>query len=336
MTPALLLGALLGAAPTLFVVDQPAGPSRARIASIREGKVETLGEVETADDWLPRGAVSPDGKRIALLTVPPRGGNQHAELLLVDVASRRMTRLATGLHAYERPRFSPDGLHIYVVRHGPLQEPSIEEMRLGRHAEVVTRVIELGVNGTERELWREQGLGLHLAGVDGRGLRLYRVADSGASILLLAPGAESPKLLFTLPEQPSARDFTLSRGQLTWASNVAQGQWSVFTLDEKGKRRVEWTGSTNHATPFVLGNRIGITESVGNGPELLHLIGEEKALFARPMTTPFVEAASAHALAIRAQSTTGTQLLLWNGGKAVEVRGVAPQFETLGLVEVTP
>src|SRR6185437_16188652 len=110
----LLTAALLAAAPEGLVIAQQAqDASSATIGFANERGVTKVATLTTAPDYTPRGSISPDGKwAFAATVLSPK--TKTGDLSAIDLATGKVTKLASGVLGIERPLVTPDGHAIYV------------------------------------------------------------------------------------------------------------------------------------------------------------------------------------------------------------------------------
>lgn len=140
----------------------------------------------------PMGALSPDGRVLALVSVPagaePR---RHALLVLVDLATGRARTVATDLQQVP-PAWSPDGRTVYVVRSYAMPPPTEAETRRGRLEDerLVVRAVRVA-DGETRDACVDVAYVLHPVGVAAATgeLVVIRVAWQGASIRAIDPSS---------------------------------------------------------------------------------------------------------------------------------------------------
>ncbi len=149
-----------------------------------------VARVERLPETISRGAVSPDGRQLALI-VPVAGtpSSPEAALVVVELGTGASRTLAGGLPYLQTPLWGPESSFV-VVR------------RAAAGGEVLVRV---GLDGSERELFARSGvLGLYPVGYAPDG-SLYAVALDRDGSLLLRDGTEVVRFSDQL-----TRDWALS------------------------------------------------------------------------------------------------------------------------------
>ena len=140
----------------------------------------------------PIGAVSPDGRTLALATVPAGGEpRRHAQLVLVDLQRGRARTVARDLQQVP-PSWSRDGRTVYAVRSYPMPPPSEAQTRHGRLEDerLVLQAVR-AADGVAREACTDVAYVLHPIGVAAATgeLVVIRVSWQGASIRAIDPGS---------------------------------------------------------------------------------------------------------------------------------------------------
>jgi len=155
-----------------------------------------VADVPHLDGFGSNGAVSPDGRSLALVTVDAGSpANPGASLLLVDLGTGALTRLAVGVDPQQTPVWSPDGRTVVVSR---LQSTT------GALANVSFAAVAADLSG-ERSLWTANAvLGAYAVGFDPGG-RFVAVTIDGRGSTLVRDGQEGTRLSTQI-----TRDWRLS------------------------------------------------------------------------------------------------------------------------------
>lgn len=153
-------------------------------------------DVPHLDGFGSNGAVSPDGQRLALVTVDAGSpANPGASLLVVDLGTAAVTRLAVGVDPQQTPTWSPDGRSVVISRLAPTN---------GEFTDVSFSAVAIDLSG-ERSLWTATSvLGAYAVGFDPGG-RFLGVAIDARGSTLFRDGQE----VFQLSTQIT-RDWRLS------------------------------------------------------------------------------------------------------------------------------
>lgn len=129
--------------------------------------------VDHLDGYSPRGAVSPDGKKVAL-TVAEAGTVAHpgASVLVVDLESGEVTRVAIDVDVLQTPAWAPDSASVIFTR-SVTPEGALATVTIHRVA----------IDGSnETEIGRHDGvLGAYLVGFDPQGRLVTVVIDGNGS-----------------------------------------------------------------------------------------------------------------------------------------------------------
>ncbi|HZO93445.1 MAG TPA: S9 family peptidase [Candidatus Baltobacteraceae bacterium] len=159
----------------LFVI--PADGGTARQLTTGNDSV-TTGEAQSTLSW------SPDGKTIAFLMAPNAilNDSNRAHVDLVDVATRKLTRL-TSHDGYEAdPRFSPDGKHIVYLHSNGDNQINLTEAYVapasGGEGTPISRPYDRAVGAA---VWMPDGSAIAFACHDGTSLALVRAPLDGAA-----------------------------------------------------------------------------------------------------------------------------------------------------------
>ena len=129
--------------------------------------------VDHLDGYSPRGAVSPDGKKVAL-TVAEAGTVAHpgASVLVVDLESGEVFRVAIDVDVLQTPVWAPDSASVVFTRNN---NPDGEL--------AIVTIHQVGIDGSnETEIGRHEGvLGVYLVGYDPQGRLVTVVIDGNGS-----------------------------------------------------------------------------------------------------------------------------------------------------------
>lgn len=144
-----------------------------------------IATIDTLDDFGSRGSVSPDGTKLALVT-PDAGTASHpgASLLLVDLFSGEVTRLAIAVDLLQTPLWSPDGSSLIVTRTAATDGP---------RADVTVWRVAIDLSGEEAVASHGQVLGAYAVGFDPEG-RLVSVVIDGSGSRVFRGGEEVTSL----------------------------------------------------------------------------------------------------------------------------------------------
>ena len=155
--------------------------------------VTEIVRVPHLDGFTSTGSVSPDGKRVALVTVdagsPTRPG---ASLLVANLETGELIRIAIDVEPLQTPVWAPDSRHVIATRLA---------------AEAQIDVMRVALNANESVLSSHRGaLGVYPVGFDGQG-RLLQVLIDGRGSTLQRDGADLSHLSSNI-----TRDWQLSPG----------------------------------------------------------------------------------------------------------------------------
>jgi hypothetical protein len=133
------------------------------------------------------GAVSPSGSRVAMVTAD-QGTQAHpvASLVVVDLETAEVSRLADAVDYLQTPVWAPDGASVLFTRsigQGPVIDVDLVRAHLDSSAETVVAESD-GVLGAYPVGFDAAGRLVHVE-IDGRGSIAYQ---DGAEVALLAPG----------------------------------------------------------------------------------------------------------------------------------------------------
>lgn len=122
--PARLLAADFRGAATLLQIVEPGDPSA-------EGR--RLAVIEHAEGWAPVGAISPDGRAVALLVLPPGRARPRAQTTLEVLTPDSRVRIADGLDLAGGAVWADDGDRLLVrAERGGGHELLVLDSRTGR------------------------------------------------------------------------------------------------------------------------------------------------------------------------------------------------------------
>lgn len=102
------------------VLARTDGPATAVavVGADRDAAPLEIATVPHLDGHAPRGAVSPDGRRVALLAPDVAiGGRAFASLLTLDLETGELRRLAEALDPLQQPRWTPDSRAVLITRY---------------------------------------------------------------------------------------------------------------------------------------------------------------------------------------------------------------------------
>jgi hypothetical protein len=145
------------------------------------GAAADIAKVPRLPGYTSYGAVSPDGRRVALVTAD--GGTQSrpvATLLVVELDTGRLSRLAEGVDYLQTPVWAPDGTSIVVSRTGGGDGPAVG-----------VSILRVGLSGAGEQVVAEARdvLGAYPVGFDGAG-RLVHVAVEARGSVAYRDGLE--------------------------------------------------------------------------------------------------------------------------------------------------
>jgi hypothetical protein len=204
-----------------LVLLSPAGPT-------------VMAEFEHLPDGSPHGALLPGGSAVVTVDRTPTFDRSFAGALL-KIDGARVTELCDRVVHSSAPLVA-DGGRVLVERGraGP---------EFGDRLRVDELTIEEATPGGMRVVARARGYLLHLAGVEGRELIVYRVDPDGASILGVDVDSGVTRVIVrALP--PFARDFSIisngENGQLVLANrdDERRDRWVIERIDLASGRRV--------------------------------------------------------------------------------------------------
>lgn len=191
--PARTQTAFASAPPGNYVVYSSAGETRDTIhvaAASDPATAVFVAEVNHLPGYIARGAVSPDGSRLALVVADAGVLAQPvASLVVVDLETGAETRLASGLDYLQDPIWAPAGDGVIAVRAG----------------ESAVSLVSVAVNGSGEQLigsW--QAAGLYPVAFDPQG-RLVAVVIDGRGSTIVRDGEEVGLLTPSI-----TRDWALS------------------------------------------------------------------------------------------------------------------------------
>lgn len=140
-----------------------------------------IATVATLEGYGSSGSVSPDGSKLALVT-PDAGTRSRpgSSLLVVDLLTGEVTRLAIAVDILQRPAWTPDGAAVVVTR--TVQGD-------GAPSEVTVHRVPLDLSGEQVLESHGAVLGAYVVGFDPAG-RLVTVVIDGGGSRLFRDGAE--------------------------------------------------------------------------------------------------------------------------------------------------
>lgn len=145
------------------------------------GAVTEIARVPHLEGFTSSGAVSPDGKSVALVSVD--GGSRvrpTASLNVVNLESGRVVRAAANVVPGQQPVWTPDGKALVVTR-----------MPGGNDTQGAIQLLRAGADGNGETILREYGsaLGVYPVGFDAGGQLVTVVIDGAGSSLVRGDGA---------------------------------------------------------------------------------------------------------------------------------------------------
>jgi hypothetical protein len=326
----LLVGLAATAQPALLFADQPRDAEAFHVRALVDGRVVELAHVAVRADHSPVGTVSPDGHTLLLASTPPDGERtQRGELLAVNLATGTVQRLATGILALERPRFTQDGKRALFVRLRDFAEPAPEHMKQGELGQVTTELWSVGLDGAgERRLAGVRAFGVNLVGTTPGLVWLYRVDREGVEVDTVADMGGEVQRRFALPHGPFARDFSIA-GDALVLSTATDGAHGVHAVESyalsDGQRRSLVQAVSPRLAPLATGRGVLFSqpavESDGTVDDVLTLLGGREPLLAGPPASTYAEAATPDLglVAVRRVDAAGAHLV-W-----LDRRGAAPE-----------
>jgi hypothetical protein len=226
--------------------------------------------VQHEPGFLPRGALSPDGREVALVRQPRgRPEREAAQAVLIDLdAGGALTTLSVRAFGASTPVFSTSGLRrvvfITAATMAPAPPPTDDEMRLGRLRPYDFTIWEIDRDGhgatrrvEQRLTWLHTiGIGIVRFGPRGNpvpSLLMYRVTHGGADIAALN---------LQVPDGPAnianlgfamARDFDVTEN----------GDALLFLAQDPGQAtaRIEALFLAQGGAPVQLGGQISTDAS---------------------------------------------------------------------------
>ncbi|MBI2897570.1 MAG: hypothetical protein HYY06_28690 [Deltaproteobacteria bacterium] len=257
-----LLSGLAGGGPTAIVyMESGADDDRTRI--VVEGLVVPQGEepdrqvfqITHERGFMPRGVLSPDGNRVALVR-QPKGvtDREGAEAIVLETSGNGagvVTVLPVPAFGLSTPVFPPTGNDWVYVTSAALASPAPEdeEMRSGHLAEYVFTIHQVQLSNYAVSTRLEQRLAyLHPIGVGkvlvaprtvGEALLVYRVTHGGGNVAWLNIFDHEPPTVLANLGFAMARSFDLtdSRDALIFSSSdpgEAEGRIQALYLSRGG------------------------------------------------------------------------------------------------------
>ncbi len=229
------------------------------VSSTDPGDVREVARVSHVDGYAANGAVSPDGRRVALVVAD--GGskaNPDAALVILDLDSGEQTRITDGVDILRTPLWLPDSASVLINRNVQTSD--------GRQA---IQVLRAGLDGSKPvELLRVANvLGVYPVGFDAQA-RLVSVVIDGRGSTLLRDGKE----LGLLSDQIT-RDWRLSPDGMQVAfieSDVSAGlayRGRVVSVENAG------TGVAHAEAQVAGGQQLGVAWKPG---ETAPVFGQEE------------------------------------------------------------
>lgn len=143
----------------------------------------TIASVDHLPGFISRGAVSPDGTRLALVTVDAgRVTAPGASLLVLDLESGDLTRAAIDIDHTQTPVWTPDSDAVIVTRGGDAESGDITVHRIDASADGETPLhSHAGVLGAYPVGYDGDGRLVSVV-IDGNGSHIYRDGDHVTTI----------------------------------------------------------------------------------------------------------------------------------------------------------
>ncbi len=251
-----------------------------------------VADVPHLDGFGSNGTVSPAGGQLALVTVDAGSrGKPGASLLLVDLGTGAMTRLATGIDPQQTPVWSPDGRAVVVSR----LHPATESLTDVSFAAVATDL------SGERPLFTANAvLGAYAVGFDPAS-RFVAVTIDARGSTLMRDGQEVARLSTQI-----TRDWRLSPDgtQLAFVetdlSHGLQYKGHVVSLSGESPRGAAQAGD--------LGQSLGVAWGPGGQPTFGQepgAAGQARAQSMAGFDVPLAYSRDGVALAVQHWSGTG-------------------------------
>jgi len=324
----LLTAALLAAAPEGLVVAQQApDASSATIGFVNERGVTKVATLSTAPDYTPRGSISTDGKwAFAVTVLSPK--TKSGDLSAIDLATGKVTKLASSVLGIERPLVTPDGHAIYV-RIAKTTEPKEK----GQLATTTTEIWSAAPGSKPKKLVSLDALGVNLAGIWNGQVLLYRVDATGASIWRVPIAGGEPYQLASLVHGPFARDFNVAGDRLIYSTLVGSmtHTYGIEVLDlTTGRAQVLMKAGTDHLAPFAAPQGIAFTMETPKGDVLM--LKDEPLLDGRAFALASTRDGSE--LAVRDELPDRQELVVLRGATRTELP-VQGHFEVFGFAEAS-
>lgn len=226
--------------------------SEVRWASIdaRGARVDRSIVVPHAPGAVVRGALVP-GSDVAVLAADDDARDRDFDATLYRADAKGLRQLATGLVHASLPL--PYEGEAYVERGASGAPPTPEAARAGllRVDALTIDAIDLET-GAARTLLAWSGYALHLAGVDGGALVVYRVGPAGAEIVTVDRATGAARVV--APVLPFARDFSVQGGALVMSNrdDADPRAWVAVRVDlASGSRVVLHTERDDAPAPFA-------------------------------------------------------------------------------------
>lgn len=256
----LLLALLSAAAASPGRASPPPAPGSALVlASIQDGETVfwqrlpedpipvELGRVRHEPDFLPRAALSPDGRWLAYTWLPEgsRDAGPAGRLGLLDLTSRGNAQLAANVDLRAAPLWSSSS-NAVLFRRTHWSEDAATRVEL--------RALEIGAPGEARLVVVEEANTLVPLLWSPDGTLLYGRWGAGVDLRRIEPGTPAPLTVARLSDGP-AHNLSLSPDEQTAAytrplSRGLAGQHGLFVVSVKtGAVRHVWSEASDHMNP---------------------------------------------------------------------------------------
>jgi hypothetical protein len=312
IAPAALVLSLAASPSLVWTQQSPEARSASVVRQSPAGRIEVLASLPVLPGYEPRASLAPDASAIIACALDEaRDRERGATLWRIALPGGKASALERGVAltppiALSRARAA----FLKVVARVPA---SPERRQAGEYDAVVTEIRLLLEGGNSVPLMADESYGLFLAGAIGDSLVVYRVSKDEAAFYLLpaTPGA-SWRRLAAAPHGPFARDFSVRRGRLYFASLIpGQVGAGVFSLDlSTGETREVVRVQSDHPTPLAFGGDLVFARPVASGEELAAWDGSAVRGLARTggVAFPLAGDASGRYLAF---GRTGASQELW-------------------------
>jgi Tol biopolymer transport system component len=211
----------------VFTSEQPRTADVYRVHPDGSG-LERLTNHPAFDD---QGALSPDGKRLAFVSTRETG---FANLWVMDLATRRVTRLTQVDAGNFRPSWSPDGKWIAFssdrdTKAGRRPASGIGGWELMQLSAIY--VLRADGSGLRRLSPLDQVAGSPRWSPDGRRLVFYRATNMNADPQVVSMNvADGSEEILTRPEQRATLPYFIGTGEIGWLEHGKDDDWRKATL----------------------------------------------------------------------------------------------------------